>query len=115
MQLSYKELSTVLAALRNFQETTIKDDRFDFPHFDDVDPLTDDEIDDLCENLNIDDTESALLEEHKQWSKKFGEMLILALQDDFNLVLWAAKEMEIAFIDGKPVLYSEAIKKAGGE
>ena len=49
-----KELATVLAALRYFQKCdfnrTAKKHMFD--HFDDVEPMTNDEIDELCEELN---------------------------------------------------------------
>jgi hypothetical protein len=52
--LTYRQLSTVLAALRVFQE--IPDEaRADMEHFEDVDPLTDPEIDELCESMNLDD------------------------------------------------------------
>jgi hypothetical protein len=49
-KLNDRELATVLAALRTAQE-----DRPIFeqmPHFEDVEPLDDDEIDALCEELN---------------------------------------------------------------
>lgn len=48
--LTYAELSTVLAALRHFQDT--RDDLVDMPHFEGVEALTVDEIDSLCERLN---------------------------------------------------------------
>lgn len=49
MNLSDRELATVLASLRYFQ-----DNEPDwFPHFTDVTPLTSDEIDSLCERLNV--------------------------------------------------------------
>ena len=47
-----KELTTVLAALRHWQETMTEDDRFAWPHFLDCDPLANEEIDLLCENLS---------------------------------------------------------------
>ena len=60
MKLTYAELSTVLAALRRFQDEPY-DERNDMLHFedvdsltDDVDSLTDDQIDSLCERLNCD-------------------------------------------------------------
>lgn len=46
-----KELATVLAALRLFQEyEAVPDNQMD--HFKEVDPLSDSEIDELCERLN---------------------------------------------------------------
>lgn len=55
--LTPRELATVLAALRCFQQevsplplATIKDS---WEHFDECDPLTTDEIDALCERLNV--------------------------------------------------------------
>jgi len=50
-----KELATVLAALRNWQEVVDEHDRLDFPHFLDIEPLSDDEIDTLCEKLNTEE------------------------------------------------------------
>lgn len=51
--LSYKQESTILAALRVFQEKMEGDAAFVFsmPHFDDVEPLTAEEIDELCGTL----------------------------------------------------------------
>jgi hypothetical protein len=55
MTLDARELSTVLAALRHFQRSTPEDDRAAWPQFgDDVEPLDNDEIDELCERLNVD-------------------------------------------------------------
>lgn len=48
--LTYAQLSTVLAALRLAQ--TNRDEFETFDHFADVDPLTDEEIDALCEYIN---------------------------------------------------------------
>lgn len=56
MKLTYKELSQVLAALRHWQDdignlpTDTK--RGMFPHFDDVSPMTNAQIDKLCEKIN---------------------------------------------------------------
>jgi len=50
-----KELATVLAALRHWQETMTEDERFAWPHFLDCDPLSDDEIDTLCEKLSTEE------------------------------------------------------------
>ncbi len=51
-----KELATVLAALRHWQETTLENERICYPHFlpcsQEIKPMTDDEIDLLCEDLN---------------------------------------------------------------
>ena len=54
LSFSYKELTTVLAALRNFQEM-IPETRLEaFPdHFSDVDPLSDSEIEALCQKINF--------------------------------------------------------------
>ena len=56
MTLNYQELSTVLAALRVFQEgydeSTGESEYSGMSHFDDVEPLTNDQIDELCERLN---------------------------------------------------------------
>jgi len=48
--LSYQEVSTVLAALRYLQEN--RDDAIGMSHFDDVEPLTAEQIDTLCEEIN---------------------------------------------------------------
>jgi len=45
-----KELTTVIAALRYFQEAGCPDD---MPHFEDESPLEPLEIDSLCEELNV--------------------------------------------------------------
>jgi len=49
--LSERELATVLAALRHFQETIDVEERADSEYFADVQPLTDPQIDRLCERL----------------------------------------------------------------
>jgi len=58
--LTDRELATVLASLRYFQNGIGSFDLLDdftrpdqFPHFDEVTPLTIDEIDQLCERLNM--------------------------------------------------------------
>lgn len=57
MKLSDKELATVLAALRYWQQDLANaqgDDEGPIsPHFEDVEPLSAGEIDDLCERLNV--------------------------------------------------------------
>lgn len=51
--LSGEQLATVLAALRFWQDHFSQPDPTKgMPHFDDHEPLTDDEIDKLCEQLN---------------------------------------------------------------
>jgi len=55
MKLTDRELATMLAALRLFQEYLFSSDKEivgKFPHFDEHEPLNPDEIDDLCERLN---------------------------------------------------------------
>lgn len=66
MKLNDRELATVLAALRNLQEDigqytdkdgwTVEDAFAD--HFTEHEPLSLDEIDDLCERLNCGEDES---------------------------------------------------------
>ncbi len=55
MKLSYQEASSVLAGLRMLQDRvedgTLKKGR-KLPHFDDVEPLSSEQIDELCERLN---------------------------------------------------------------
>lgn len=54
--LTDRELATVLAALRLWQVDTPHHDPEDLAdHFADVEPLDDDEINDLCERLNMQD------------------------------------------------------------
>lgn len=56
MKLNDRELATVLAALRHWQDDIPEGDREGFDHFDEkLTPLNDDEIDKLCEALNSDD------------------------------------------------------------
>ena len=49
-KLTYAELTTILAALRTAQEDRPIFEQMD--HFADVEPLSDEEIDALCEDLN---------------------------------------------------------------
>ncbi len=49
--MTYRELSTILAALRMFQEASDSKQR-SYPHFDKRPKLTDYQIDHLCEELN---------------------------------------------------------------
>lgn len=52
--LTDRQLATVLAALRYWQQDMIEDPDTEIisPHFEDHEPLTAGEIDDLCEELN---------------------------------------------------------------
>jgi hypothetical protein len=56
MELTNKETATVLAALRYWQDETRDYPELmdDFDHFEDIEPLTDQEINDLCERINLD-------------------------------------------------------------
>jgi len=54
--LNYQETSSLLAGLRVLQDM-VEDGTLDeyprkLPHFDDVDPLTSEQIDELCKQLN---------------------------------------------------------------
>lgn len=65
MTLTNQELATVLAALRYWQEMTQPQDRIykdRWNHFTKgIDPLGDNEIDDLCESLNCDNDKLQLV------------------------------------------------------
>lgn len=50
--LTARELATVLAALRYWQRDPAVAQHWEYLHFEDVAPLTTDEIDELCERLN---------------------------------------------------------------
>ncbi len=53
MKLSDRELATLLAALRYWQQDLTESEEGPISeHFEDVEPLTVEEIDDLCERLN---------------------------------------------------------------
>jgi len=47
-----RELATVLAALRHFQESTREDERRHWPHFEEGPAMNDEQIDHLCEEMN---------------------------------------------------------------
>lgn len=48
-----REIATILAALRHWQATVNDAERDVFPHFyEDIEPLSDEEIDALCELMN---------------------------------------------------------------
>ena len=55
VQLSDRELAQMLAALRNWQIDALNEDLVEAfsGHFEDHEPLTDEEIDALCERLNF--------------------------------------------------------------
>ena len=55
VELSAQEVAQVLAALRNWQVDALNEDLADAfaGHFEDHEPLTDDEIDAFCERLNF--------------------------------------------------------------
>ena len=56
MKLNYAELATTLAALRVFQRLRAHDGDLcieQMDHVVDVEPLTDEQIDNLCERLNM--------------------------------------------------------------
>jgi hypothetical protein len=53
-QISDRELATVLAALRYWQQDLAENDRPISEHFESETPLTVEEIDMLCERLNCD-------------------------------------------------------------
>jgi len=57
VQLSDRDLAQLLAALRNWQIDALNEDLADafVDHFEEHEPLTDDEIDALCERLNFAD------------------------------------------------------------
>lgn len=49
-----RQIATTLAALRHFQKTVPEQDRHGHynEHYEEVTPLSDSEIDDLCEEIN---------------------------------------------------------------
>jgi hypothetical protein len=57
VELTDREIATILAALRNWQIDGLNEDLVDTfsGHFEDHEPLSDDEIDALCERLNFAD------------------------------------------------------------
>lgn len=50
-----RQTATVLAALRHYQKTVPQNDRHGYynEHYQEVTPLSDSEIDELCEEINI--------------------------------------------------------------
>ena len=59
IELSDREISQLLAALRNWQTDSLNEDLVEAfaGHFEDHQPLSDEEIDDLCERLNFGDAQ----------------------------------------------------------
>jgi hypothetical protein len=57
VELTAREVANILAALRNWQTDSLNEDLEEAfaGHFEEHAPLTDDEIDDLCERLNFAD------------------------------------------------------------
>jgi hypothetical protein len=55
VELSQREVAHLLAALRNWQVNSLNEDLVDgfATHFEDHEPLGDDEIDALCDRLNF--------------------------------------------------------------
>ena len=55
LELSGRDIAQLLAALRNWQTDSLNEDLADAfaGHFEDHAPLSDDEIDGLCERLNF--------------------------------------------------------------
>ena len=59
VELSDRDVAQILAALRNWQVDGLNEDLAEAfaGHFEDHEPLTDDEIDALCERLNFGDAQ----------------------------------------------------------
>jgi predicted transcriptional regulator len=57
VELSPREVAHILAALRNWQVDALNEDLADAfaGHFEEHEPLVDDEVDALCERLNFSD------------------------------------------------------------
>ena len=55
VELSDREVAQLLAALRNWQTDSLNEDLAEAfaGHFEDHEPLSDEEIDELCERLNF--------------------------------------------------------------
>jgi hypothetical protein len=59
MKVNDRELATVLAALRHWQRLLANLSAVnELPHFDTWTPLNDDEVDELCERLNIEQAQT---------------------------------------------------------
>jgi predicted transcriptional regulator len=59
IEVSDRDIAQLLAALRNWQVDGLNEDLAEAfaGHFEDQEPLSDDEIDQLCERLNFADTQ----------------------------------------------------------
>lgn len=59
-QFTVREVATILAALRHWQATVSDGERKAFPHFgEDIESLSDAEIDALCEMMNAASSDSS--------------------------------------------------------
>ena len=108
--LNEKELATVLAALRYWQEDIKMELREVSDHFIDVKPLTNDEIDDLCEKLNTEDPMLDLLEaaeKVKSLNSKYWLNHSMVVSQDCHEVA--------ALINEVTTILESAIRKAKGE
>lgn len=56
-----------------------------------------------------------LLKEHKKWANILGYIFVRALQHDYEVLQLYAKTMKLDYINGNPVVKSEAIAKAEGK
>lgn len=56
-----------------------------------------------------------LFEEHKDWAKILGHIIVKALQKDYEYLGIIAKHLPIEYRDGEPRVKSQAIFKAEGE
>ena len=65
-------------------------------------------------NANLIAAAPGLLEEHKQWAKILGHIIVRALQGDYEALDTYAKCIPIEFVNGEPWAKSEAIAKAEG-
>ena len=59
IELSDRDIAQLLAALRNWQTDSLNEDLAEAfaGHFEDHEPLSDDEIDALCERINFGDSQ----------------------------------------------------------
>jgi len=70
--LTDREIATVLASLRYWQLAVSQSSRHNFPQFDDcISPLSDTEIDNLCESINSDNRKTVTIN-----PKSFNEALL---------------------------------------
>ena len=64
--------------------------------------------------LNIEQINAELLEEHKQWAKILGHIIVTFLQGNYEALVVYSK-MGIEYKDGEPWLKSKAIAKTEGK